>query len=87
MLKGVFHRGVAYLGITTGVLGIASEAFRFFQPAGYADASDALSAVVLLGYAAYGVLILIWFILIGWKLYRLAGGSGQSRNTYERNPR
>jgi Domain of unknown function (DUF4386) len=78
MVKGVFHRGVAYLGIATGVLGIASEAFRFFQPAGYADASDALSAVVLLVYAAYGLLILFWFIPVGWMLHRLAGGQDQA---------
>jgi hypothetical protein len=36
MLKGVFAKGVAYLGIATGALGIVSEALRFALPAGYA---------------------------------------------------
>jgi hypothetical protein len=35
MSKGVFHRGVAYLGIATGVLGILSETLRFVLPAVY----------------------------------------------------
>jgi hypothetical protein len=56
MLKGVFHKGVAYLGIVTGVLGIISEALR---------------PIIGPAYAVYGVLILIWFIVIGWNLYRL----------------
>ena len=34
MLKGVFSRFVAYLGIATGVLGIVSEALRFVIEAG-----------------------------------------------------
>ena len=57
MLKGVFHKGVAYLGIVTGVLGIVSEAFR-----------DILGP----GYYVYGLLLPIWFLAVGWKLYRLA---------------
>lgn len=72
MLKGVFPRGVAYLGIATGVLGIASEALRFVLPAGY---------------AVYGLLLFVWFIAMGWELYRLAADTGQSRRTYEANPR
>ena len=30
MLKGVSHKGIAYLGIVTGVIAILSEAFRPF---------------------------------------------------------
>lgn len=56
MLKGVFHRGVAYLGIATGVLGIVCESLR---------------PLLGLGYAIYGLLLPIWFIAVGWKLYRL----------------
>ena len=56
MLKGVFHRGVAYLGIITGVLGIVCEALR---------------PLLGLGYAVYGLLLPIWFIAVGWKLYKL----------------
>jgi hypothetical protein len=60
MLKGVFPKGVAYLGIVTGALGIASEALR-----------DMIGP----GYFVYGLLLPIWFLAVGWKLYRL-GSSG-----------
>jgi hypothetical protein len=56
MLKGVFHKGIAYLGIVTGVLGIVCEPLR---------------PLLGLGYAVYGLLLPIWFIAVGWKLYRL----------------
>jgi hypothetical protein len=57
MLKGVFHKGVAYLGIATGAIGIISEALR---------------PIVGPGYYIYGLLLPIWFVAVGWKLYRLA---------------
>lgn len=57
MLKGVFPRWVAYLGIATGCLGIVSEALR-----------PVLGAL----YSGYGVLLLVWFVAIGWHLRRLA---------------
>jgi hypothetical protein len=57
MLKGVFPKGVAYLGIVTGTLGIVSEALR---------------PIIGPGYFAYGLLLPIWFLAVGWKLYRLA---------------
>jgi hypothetical protein len=57
MLKGVFPKGVAYLGIATGVLGIVSEAFR---------------PIIGPGYFVYGLLLPTWFLVVGWKLYRLA---------------
>jgi hypothetical protein len=56
MLKGVFPKGVAYLGIVTGALGIVSEALR---------------PIIGPGYIVYGLLLPIWFIAVGWKLYRL----------------
>jgi len=56
MLKGVFPRSVAYLGIVTGMLGVVSEALR---------------PVMGIGCALYGVLIVVWFGVIGWRLYRL----------------
>lgn len=56
MVKGVFPKGVAYLGIVTGLLGITSEALRFVLPTGY---------------AVYGLFLFLWFLVIGWKLYRL----------------
>jgi hypothetical protein len=57
MLRGVFARWVAYLGIATGLLGIASEALR---------------PVIEGGYAVYGVLLLVWIGAVGWRLGRLA---------------
>ncbi len=64
MLKGVFHKGVAYLGIATGALGIISETLR---------------PILGIGYIVYGVLLPIWFIAVGWKLYRLGSNSSHSR--------
>ncbi len=60
MLKGVFKRGVAYLGILTGVLGMVFEAIR---PA------------VGGAYAIYGLLLPVWFVFVGLKLYRLGRDS------------
>lgn len=57
MLKGVFPKGVAYLGIATGVLGVISEALR---------------PIIGPGYFVYGLLLPAWFLLVGWKLYQLA---------------
>lgn len=56
MLRGVFHKGVGYLGIATGALGTVSEAFR---------------PILGLGYLGYGLLLPIWFIAVGWRLYHL----------------
>ena len=57
MLKGVFPKGIAYTGIVTGVLGTVSEALR---------------PLIGPGYFVYGLLLPTWFLLVGWKLYRLA---------------
>ena len=59
MLKGVFPKGIAYLGIVTGALGIVSEALR---------------PLIGPGYFVYGLLLPAWFLVVGWKLYRLARG-------------
>lgn len=61
MLKGVFPKAVAYLGVATGVLGISAEALR----------------MVFEGfYVIYGVLLPIWMGAVGWNLYRLGRTSG-----------
>jgi hypothetical protein len=60
MLRGVFGRAVAYLGIATGVLGVASEALRF---------------VIEGGYGVYGVLMLVWTGAVGWRLFQLGSGT------------
>jgi Domain of unknown function (DUF4386) len=56
MLKGVFPKWVAYLGIATGFVGILSEALR---------------PVIGFAYIGYFVLELIWLVALGWRLYRL----------------
>ena len=56
MLKGVFHKAVAWVGILAGALGIVSEALR---------------PMIGMAYAIYGLLLPAWFILVGWKLFRL----------------
>ncbi len=56
MLKGVFPKSIAYLGIVTGALGIFSEALR---------------PLIGPGYLVYGLLLPIWFLAVGWKLYLL----------------
>jgi hypothetical protein len=61
MLRGVFPKWVAYLGIATGVLGVASEALR---------------PVIEGGYSVYGMLILVWTGAVGWKLYEFGADSG-----------
>jgi len=55
MLKGVFHKAIAYLGIITGVVGIMSETLR---------------PIIGLGYAVY-IILYIWLIVVGWKLSTL----------------
>jgi len=57
MVGGVFPRSVAYLGVATGAIGIVSEA---------------LISILGIAYAIYGVLVMVWFLVIGWQLYRLA---------------
>jgi hypothetical protein len=64
MLRGVFHRGVAILGIVTGGLGIVLEALRPY---------------VGMLYAAYGLLLPAWFVAAGIKLSRLGFGQRQVR--------
>jgi len=64
MLKGVFPRWVAYLGIATGASGIVCEA---------------LKPVLGMGYIVYGLLLFVWLVVIGWELYRLARGTETGR--------
>jgi hypothetical protein len=61
MARGVFPKWIAYLGMVTGALGIASEALR---------------PVIEGGYGVYGVLLLVWMGAIGWKLYGLGADRG-----------
>ncbi len=56
MLKGVFSKWVAWLGIVSGGAGIICESLR---------------PMIGAAFSIYGV-VLIWLIAVGWKLYRLA---------------
>ncbi len=58
MLRGVFNRGIAYLGIVTGTIAVFSETFR---------------PVIGAGYIVFFILEVIWIIAVGWKLFRLGG--------------
>jgi len=58
MLKGVFHKSVAYLGIATCVAAFIGLA---------------LWPIVGVAYFWWWLLFFIWFIAVGWKLYRLGG--------------
>jgi hypothetical protein len=66
MLKGVFHRSVAYLGIAIAPAAII-----------------ALSLWSILGVAYFWwwLLFAIWFIAVGWKLYRLGSGYSPEAET------
>lgn len=56
-LRGKRLRAVAWLGILTGAVGIVGEALR---------------PVLGAAYAVYGLLLLAWFLAIGWALVRMA---------------
>lgn len=58
MLKGVFHKSVAYLGIATCVAAFIGLA---------------LWPIVGVAYFWWWLFFKIWFIAVGWKLYRLGG--------------
>ncbi|MBE3142342.1 MAG: hypothetical protein IMZ61_00220 [Planctomycetes bacterium] len=55
MLRGTVGRGVAIFGIVTGILGIVLEAIR---------------PVAGMFYALYGILLPIWFIVVGIMLFK-----------------
>lgn len=60
MLGGIFSKGVAYLGLATGVLGIVSVVGPLFV--------SGLAATVILA----SLLTTAWVLLVGYRLYRLA---------------
>jgi hypothetical protein len=55
MLKGIFPRLVAYLGMVTGVVGMVCESLR---------------PIIGGWYGLYGILLL-WLVLSGWTLFQL----------------
>ena len=56
MLRGVFPKSVAYLGVVTGVAGVVCES---------------LKPLLGIGYVVYGLLLFVWLIVIGWQLVEL----------------
>jgi hypothetical protein len=58
MLKGVFSKGTAYLGLVTGILGIVAVAGSFY---GF------LKALIIL----VSILTTVWVLLVGFRLYKL----------------
>ena len=62
MLRGVFPKGLARLGIATGGIGIVSEALRPLL--GWA-------------YAIYGVLLFVWLLWVAVALWRLRAQTAQ----------
>ncbi len=59
MLKGIFRKSTAYLGLVTGILGIVSVAGPFFV--------STLSVTIIIT----SVLTTIWVLFVGYRLYRL----------------
>ena len=59
MLKGIFSKLTAYLGLATGILGIVAVAGSFF---------GVLSAMIIL----VSILTMLWVFLVGLRLYRLS---------------
>lgn len=59
MLKGVFNKLTAYVGLATGILGVGATVGSFFVPA--------LGAVVILT----SILTIVWLLFVGHRLYRL----------------
>ena len=64
MLKGIFPKGVAYFGIVTGALGIISAFGIIVRPI-------AIPPPLGIGYTFYSFFLVIWFVAVGLKLYRL----------------
>jgi hypothetical protein len=62
MRQGPFRRGVVYLGIATGAIGIICEG---------------LKPLLGLGYIIYGLFLFVWLIAIGWTLLRLGHDAGR----------
>ena len=60
MLRGTFGKALAWLGVATGAIGIASELFR---------------PVLGAAYAGYGLLLFVWLAWVAVALWRLARGT------------
>jgi hypothetical protein len=59
MLKGIFSKSTAYLGLVSGILGIVSVAGPFF--------ASSLSVTIIIA----SVITTVWVLFVGYRLYRL----------------
>jgi len=59
MLRGIFSKRTAYLGLVTGILGIVSVASSFF--------TSSLGVIIIVASA----LTTIWVLFVGYRLFRL----------------
>jgi len=64
MLKGMFHKGVAYLGIVAGALGVISALGVIIRPL-------ATPPPLGIGYIFYACSTRSGFVAVGLKLYKL----------------
>jgi hypothetical protein len=62
MLRGVFPRGLAWLGVATGGIGLVAEALRPWL--GW-------------GYAVYGLVLFAWLVWLAAALWRISGGPAE----------
>ena len=60
MLKGIFRKSTAYLGLVAGILAVVSVVGSYFV--------SAMSNIVIIS----STLEMVWFLLVGYRLYRLA---------------
>ena len=60
MLKGVFSRSTAYLGVVTGILGVVAVAGPLLI--------SSLSVTIIIA----SILTTVWVILVGYRLYRFS---------------
>lgn len=59
MLKGIFRKSAAYLGLASGVIGIASVVGSFFV--------SSLNVAVIIA----SVITTVWVLFVGYRLYGL----------------
>jgi hypothetical protein len=68
MTRGVFPKGLAWLGVATGLVGIVAEALR---------------PMIGWAYAIYGLALFVWLIWVGLALWRLGTGDRDPVNNAE----
>jgi hypothetical protein len=75
--SNVFSSATAYVGISANALDLAYCIAFVFAPTPFGE----LLAVLFI--PAAGFLIMIWHIMVGWRLFRLGSGTLQERTEQE----